>query len=271
MANQPLLSIIIPTWNTSAVTARCLATIFKFIPRSQVEVIVVDNGSTDDTAKVFSTRKDIIYLQNSQNLGFSRACNLGARQAKSDLFLFLNSDMELIDSSLLQLAKFYQSTPNIGAVGPAFLHPDKTPQGSVFPPQTVINAIREYWFNQPAFSKYIPNTNSPLKVSSLSGGALMISRHNFDLIGGWDERYFMFFEDLELCRQLHRRHLDIYYYPRCQLIHRHGVSGAKITSPENQWRRLVPSSLIYHGYLEHYLLFFVTYSSQKLKQLISAH
>ena len=256
MEKNPSISIIIPTWNTAKITLKCVNTIKKFLPQGYAQIIVVDNGSTDNTQKLFSSIKNIIYIKNSSNLGFSKANNIGVTKATGEYLLFLNSDMELIDTSLLNLVKFSKNNPNIGLIGPRFLNPDLSPQGSVCAPQTPLNAFKEFWLKQVgAYTKYTPITTIPLKVWSISGGAVLVNRKLFKSIGGWNEKYHMYFEDFDLCRTIRKLNKDIYYYPSCQVIHRHGASGKTIADNSNQWRRLIPSSKIYFGLFNHCLLY----------------
>lgn len=266
MKNQKLLSIIIPTWNTSAITLKCVQTILKYLPKDLLQIIIVDNGSTDDSQAVLSPLKDILYIRNSHNLGFSKANNIGVAKASGTYFLFLNSDMELIDKSLLKMLDYLRSHPDIGLIGPKFLNPDLTPQASVFPPQTPLNAFKEYWLNiKDSYSKYTPTASQPISVHHISGGAVLISRTDFDRIGGWDEKYYFFYEDHELCRRIHNIGKLVFYYPRCRVIHRHGASVKLDPDTANHWRRLIPGSKIYHGLLVHYLIFIIIWSSQKIK------
>jgi hypothetical protein len=209
---------------------------------------------------------NLIYIKNKENLGFSKGNNIGAKKAKADYLLFLNSDIEITDSNLVNMLKHFQDNPQTGLIGPKFLNPDLTIQGSVFPPQTALNAFKEYWLNQKfAYSKYFPNKLSVQKVWSISGGAVLIRKNIFNQIGGWDERYHFYYEDLELCRQIRKLNLDIIYYPKMKVIHRHGASGTKIADHANQWRRLIPSSKIYHGLFNHYLITSILWLSQKIK------
>ena len=86
-------------------------------------------------------------------------------------------------------------------------------------------------------------------------------------VGGLNEKYFMFFEDFDYCRQIKRKGMKIYYLPSSEVVHHHGASGRKLADSENQWRRLIPSSKIYHGLLGHYLFNFVLWTRQKVLQL----
>lgn len=261
---KPQLSIIIPTWNTALITLKCIRTIQKHTPKGFAQIIIVDNGSTDNTPDVIGKLADITYIRNDSNLGFSKGNNVGAKKALADTYLFLNSDMELVDSTLVDMVKYLKENPNIGLVGPRFLNPDLSPQGSVMPPQTALNAFKEYWLGISAYVKYTPVVSVPTPVFAVSGGAVMISKADYLKVGGWDEKYFFYYEDLELCRQIRNLGKQVVYYPSCQVIHRHGASGTTVASANNQWRRLIPSSIKYHGYLNHYLINGVIWLSQKL-------
>jgi len=256
-----LLSIIIPTWNTAEITLRCVNSIRQNLGQS-VEIIVVDNNSTDNTQDIFK-KNTVKYLKLDKNYGYATACNAGAKIASSRFLFFLNSDMELIDDHVLAMVDFCQNNPNCGLVGPKFLNPDLSPQGSVFPPQTPLNAFKEFWLSKKTYSKYCPKTNKPQKVWAISGGAILISKKNYQDIGGWNQKYHMYYEDLDLCRQARSRGLSVYYFPHCQLIHRHGVSGARLADSQNQWRRLINGSKIYHGKPTHRLINLIIWSGQK--------
>ncbi|MFA7301131.1 MAG: glycosyltransferase family 2 protein [Candidatus Shapirobacteria bacterium] len=261
MTVNPTVSIIIPTWNTADITLKCIETITKYLPQDYYEIIIVDNASTDKTQQIFSKIQNIKYIRNSTNLGFSQANNIGVKKAIGKYLFFLNSDMELIDSSLVDIVNYFSNNPQTGVIGPQFLNPDLSIQGSITPPQTVLNAFKEYWLGiSNSYTKFYSNTTS--SVHAISGGAIVISKTLFNKIGGWDERYFFYYEDLELCRQIHKQNLKVIYFPNCKVIHRHGASGSKITNDANQWRRLIPSAKIYFGSIKYYLIFLVIKSSQ---------
>ena len=261
------ISIIIPTWNTAKITQKCVETINKYIPNS--EIIVVDNGSTDNTVEVLSKIKKIKIVENHTNLGFAKANNIGLKKSTSDYVVFMNSDIELIDKSLLNMVVYLKDNPNIGLIGPMFLYPDMSPQPSVFPPQTCLNAFKEFWLgHKSSYSKYIPKGNTPTKVSYISGGCIAVNKKYFEKIGKWNEKYFFYYEDMDLCREVSRTAKDIVFYPNCQIIHRHGASGKKIATSQNQWRRLIPSSKKFHGIFKHYMLNFIIWSGQKWQKLI---
>jgi GT2 family glycosyltransferase len=257
------VTIIIPSWNTADITIKCIHTIKQYLTGLNYDIIVVDNGSQDDSVIKLKKENRIKLIENPTNLGFGQANNIAAKIAKGDYLLFLNSDIELIDSKLIDMLNYIDTHPEIGLISPKFLNLDLSEQGSVFPPQNIINALKEFWLGQSAYSKYVPKTDQPLEVWSVSGGAMIIKQSLFEKIGGWDSRYFMYFEDLELCRQVKKLGYKIYYYPQCCVIHHHGASGKFLSDTKNQWRRLIPSSKIYHGLFKHYLLFLIIWSGQK--------
>ncbi len=256
-------SIIIPTWNTAKITQKCIKSIDKYIPNN--EIIIVDNGSSDETIDILKNLKipNIKYVLLDNNYGFAKANNIGLKSATSEYIVFMNSDIELIDKTLLEMINYLKKNKKIGLIGPKFLNPDMSPQASVFPPQTCLNAFKEFWLCRNAYSKYIPKSDKPSLVSFISGGCIAINKKYFEYIGKWNEKYFFYYEDMDLCRQVIKSGKKIVYYPTCQIIHYHGTSGKNIIDTNNQWRRLVPSSKKFHGLFKHYFLYFIIWSGQK--------
>ena len=263
------LSIIIVTWNTAKITQKCVQTINKFLKNP--EIIIVDNGSKDNTIELVSKEKNVKIIKNNANLGFSKANNIGFKQASNEYILFMNSDMELIDDSINDLLKYFKDKNNIGIIGPKFLNPDLTIQASVFPKQSALNAFKEFYLNQKnSYLKYTPKTENPIKVWAVSGGCILTRKSFFKSIGGWNEKYFFYFEDLDLCRKINKIGKDVIYYPKCKIIHRHGASGAKLADSSNQWRRLIPGSKKYHGLVNHYLINSILWSGQKIQKIFNS-
>lgn len=261
------LSIIIVTWNTAKITQKCVQTINKFLDNP--EIIVVDNASTDNTIELISKEKNVKIIKNNANLGFSKANNIGLKKASNEYIVFMNSDIELVDSSINDLLNYFKDKDNIGIIGPKFLNPDLTTQASVFPSQNAINAFKEFWLNKKnSFSKYIPKTKEAIKVWGISGGCFLTKKSFFKSIGSWNEKYYFYFEDMDLCRKINKIGKDVIFYPKCQIIHRHGASGAKLADSNNQWRRLIPGSKKYHGLFNHYLINFILWSGQKIKKIV---
>lgn len=268
MANKYKLSFIIVSYNTSEITQKCVQTINKFIPNQ--EIIVVDNGSQDDTVKQLKKIDNVKIVENGANFGFSKANNIGLKIATSNNIIFLNSDIELIDNSLIKMLEYFKKHPETGIIGPQFLNPDLSIQDSVFPEQNIHNAFKEFWQRIPhQYSKYTPTSSDPQKVWAISGGFILTKKDYFESIGAWNEKYFFYFEDMDLCRKINKNGGHVVYFPECKVIHRHGASGKSIASADNQWKRLIPGSKKYHGIFTHYAINFVIWSSQKRDKLLN--
>jgi len=264
-------SIIIVSYNTKDILKKCLISIFqeKLVKNGGSEVIVIDNASIDQSASVVKKEfPKVKLIINEKNLGFAKAVNQGIRAARGRNILLLNSDTIVQEGTLEKLLRFEDETrPSI--IGLKMLNTDKTAQGSVFNFPTIKRAIEEFWFGRKgAFSKFVPSENVSIEVEAISGGAMLIPREIIEKIGLFDERYFMYFEDLDYCRRARKAGFKIYYLPSAKVIHEHGASGKHLATKKDQWRRLIPSSKIYHGLLRHYLINMIIWSGQKWRGLL---
>ncbi len=150
-------------------------------------------------------------------------------------------------------------------VGSKLLNIDKSSQGSVLKLPTILGAVKEYWLGKAGyFGLYVPETNKPAVVDAVVGAAFLITKVARNKVGLLDERYFMYFEDLDYCRRAQKVGLKVYYMPESRIIHYHGASGKDIIEPEFQWKRLVPSSKIYHGQIKHEIISFIMWTGQKI-------
>ena len=116
--------------------------------------------------------------------------------------------------------------------------------------------------------KYCPKGSGATKVEAVVFAAAIITSVALTRVGLLDERYFMYFEDLDFCKRVWKSGLKVYYLPLAEVIHYHGASGRDIADSANQWRRLIPSSKIYHGVLKHYLIFAIMWLGQKWEMLL---
>lgn len=264
------LSVIIVNYNTKKLTLECIASVQKEGELSK-EIILVDNGSSDGSVEALRRsqgKSQIILIENHQNLGFSKAVNQGARAAKGKHLLLLNTDTEVKKGAITKLANFAKCTPDAGVVGARLLNGDGTIQASCFYFPGVMNAIREYWLGKKGlFEKYVPKDKKPVVVDAVTGAAFLITPAALSKVGLLDERYFFYFEDIDYCRRVARAGLKVYYFPGASVVHYHGASGKSLASEKNQWRRLIPSSKIYHGVFRHYLLTAILWSGQKWERL----
>jgi len=266
------VTVVIVNYNTCDLTRECVSSVFKRTRDVKFEVVVVDNNSSDESceqlAREFSKDKRFLLIPNSTNLGFAKACNQGIKIARGKYVFLLNSDTELIDNTLAKLLAFANERENAGVVGPRLLNSNKTIQPSVYRLPTLRRALQQYWFGKKGIlDKYAPEGDVPLKVECVVGGAFLITPQALKKVGFLDERYFMYFEDLDYCRRVQKFGLAVYYFPGTRVVHYHGTSGKNIVSEELQWKRLIPSSRIYHGVVIHHLIGLIIWSSQKIQKV----
>lgn len=247
-------SIIIVSYNTKNLLIKCIDSILKY--EKNIEIIIVDNNSSDGTSNYIKNNyPQIVLIENNSNKGFAQANNQGIKVAKSEYILLLNSDTELISSTISELMQFMNKS-NIGAIVPQLLNPDLSIQASVFELPTVMRVFRQYWFNKLYNQeKYVPKTHNGYSlVESAVMAVMMLRKDVINKVGLLDERYFMYYEDLEYCRRLQIYGFQIIYTDTVQVIHHHGASGSNDSS---SWKRLIPSSKLYHGYINHYLIYLI--------------
>lgn len=268
------VSIIIVNYNTGTLLKECLTSIDRStsgFKNPNCEVILVDKASSDGSILEIGKYKEskrVKILGNSENLGFAKAVNQGIKASEGEYIFLLNPDCRLKGSVLSELLDYSKKHDLVGAIGPKLLNSDGTSQTSVVPFPTLSRAIQEFWFNNKVFSKYSPNSRIPIEVEALVMAAFLITPHALKKVGLLNEKYFMYFEDLDYCRDLHAKGLKVIYYPQAEVIHHHGVSGKNLADNANQWRRLIPSSKLYHGNLKHTLITYVIWSGTKFRSII---
>lgn len=260
------LSIIIITYNSRQHITPLLNSIKKSSDCLKKEVVVVDNASQDDSADLASKHplKPKV-IRSKINQGFSKAVNQAIKSSSGQYFLLLNPDTRLVGNCLTYLHDFALKTSPLGAVSPRLLGLNGRPQPSVFRFPTIINAIRHYFFNcQNCFGKYLP-PNKTTKVDVAVMAAMLIPRSTIDTVGVLDERFFLYYEDIEFCRRLKKHHLPLYYLPQAKVKHAHGASGhfrSHLDSP------LLKSAQIYHGRVYSTLLNLTLLLGQKWQKFI---
>lgn len=232
------LSIIIVTWNADLLLQRCLHSIIENTKKTSYEIFVIDNASTDQTENICCKQiPKIIYQKNQKNLGFSKACNQGASLAQGEYLLFLNPDTIISNESLSLLIDKMDQDPLIGFIGPKILNIDGSFQAAC---RRTIPDLKSAFFKLFGFSKLFPSHSlfskyqlgnlSPdleMQVEAISGSCLLCRKDVFKKVGGFDEKFFMYGEDLDLCYCITKAGFKGYYLPSAQIIHAHKGSSKK--------------------------------------------
>ncbi len=211
------VSIIIPVWNKRELTEQCLAELARVTSGISYEVIVVDNHSTDDTPDFLNRLSgDIQIIRNSENLGFAKACNQGARAARGRFLVFLNNDTIPLNDWLTTLVAEVTSHPDVGIVGSKLLYENDTIQhaGVVFSRDGLMpyHAYRRLHRDHPA-------VNQRRTFQSVTAACMLIRREVFETVGGFDEGFQNGLEDVDLCLKVGDKGLQIVYQPLSVLYH----------------------------------------------------
>lgn len=230
------------------------------------EIIVVDNYPMDKGAQIARNHSlKPTVLINTENVGFSKAINKGFRASKGKHILVINPDTRIKGNALKLLFEFAEAHPVLGAVAPKLLYNDGKIQPSCYKFPTIGNAIKHYFFGcKHCFNKYFPG-NKTTKVDIAVMAAFLIPRTTFNQVGGLDERFFLYYEDIEYCRRLKKFNLPVFFYPKAVVMHAHGASGSfssHLSSP------LAKSAEIYHGKFGSDVLNAVLFVGQKWQKLI---
>lgn len=266
------ISVIVVNYNTKKETADCITSCLEEGSGYKIEVIVVDNASYDGSAKylkkLFGKSGNVIIKENKSNIGFSEGVNVGLNISKGKYKYLLNSDTKVEKGVFKDLVSFASSHQDVGILGTKLILPDGSTQKSIFNFPTLKRAFMEFWLGDNKFSPYY--TSNISEVDAVVGASFFVTPDAFKKVGLFDERYFMYFEDLDYCRRVKKVGLKVFYLPDVKVFHYHGLSGKNVTDEKNQWKRLIPSSKIYHGVVRHYILNMLIWSGQKLRSIIKS-
>lgn len=229
------VSVIIVNYNTKQLTLNCIESIYKHTCDVDFEIIVVDNASSDGTVEAVEVAfPEVRVIKSSENLGFGRANNLGAKYAKGEFLLLLNSDTLLVENSIQKMLDFYltnQDFLNVGAIGCILTDEwgNSINSGGVFPKSN--NYIRSY-IGRVSESFTIDETVEYQQIDFVTGADLFISKQCYDGVSGFDESFFLYYEETDLQRRLVDLGYQNYLFNRTKIIHLEGGSdlGKKISN-----------------------------------------
>lgn len=224
---EPKASIVIPVYNQAPHTLACLRAIAAFPPQANCEIIVVDDGSSDETRQWMPQIEGLRYHCRTMNGGFIAACNEGAAQARGEYLVFLNNDTIPQPGWLDALLATFETHANVGLVGAKLIYPDGRLQeagGLVFSDGSAWNYGR---FESPDD----PRFNYVRDADYCSGAAIAIPRVLFASLGGFDPRYTpAYYEDTDLAFAVRAAGKRVLYQPAASIVHMEGVTAGTDTS-----------------------------------------
>jgi N-acetylglucosaminyl-diphospho-decaprenol L-rhamnosyltransferase len=229
---EPDVSVVVVTWNALPWLEQCLESV-RSSETLDVEVLVVDHGSTDGTIELVLERYPEVRLIEQENKGMGGGNNAGMRAAGGRYFFLLNSDAWVMDDALEKLVEFADAHPEAAVVGPKLLNTDGTLQRSVRGEPTVWRLATEYLF----IRKLAPRSKrlNPLyrgdfahdgvaEVDWLFGPALLVRREAVDAVGLFDEDFFMFSEEVDWMTRFRRAGWTVMFFPSAEVVHVGGAS-----------------------------------------------
>lgn len=238
------LSVIIVNWKVRDLLDKCLASLYRETRGITFEVLVVDNDSRDGSIEMVAAKYPQVQLTASnRNLGFAAGNNLAIAAAKGDFIILLNPDTEFIEDALTKLVAFMRRKPSAGIAGPTLLNPDRSLQPSVrrFPDLwsqiALMLKLQAVWPNAPWFHRRQAADFDYTKeqpCDQVMGAAFIIRRSVLEAIGALDERYWIWFEEVDYCRMSVRAGFQTWYTPSARLIHHGGESFGQVFGPVKQ-------------------------------------
>lgn len=226
------LSIVIVNYRSVKYLKKCLASIFAVWGR-EYEIIVVNNDENESLASVIGTFPAIIIAQRQKNSGFGTAQNAGIKIAQGKYILCLNPDTEVLEK-IEKILEYFEKNPEIAIIGPKLVNNSGRAQ------QWIAGAEINLWRlikNKLSFfkDKQIQENNEITVVDWVSGGAMFIRKETFERVHGFDEKFFMYYEDMDFCKRVRQAGEKVLYFPSVSIKHIEGGSSENKTKQKKYY------------------------------------
>ena len=221
---RPSVSVIIPSRDQPDIVGRCLATLREVTDYLDMEIVVVDNGTTDPVARGHIDRFADLRVPLDESFSFSLANNRGAAAARGEVLVFLNNDTEVTDPAWLADLVAFLEDPMIGAVGPTLLYPSGLVQhaGVVLGARGTADHVMRHF--DPAWDGYAGSLVAAREVSAVTAACLLLRRSLFETVGGFSCDYRKHYQDVDLCLRLRERGYSIICAAGTRLVHHESVT-----------------------------------------------
>jgi GT2 family glycosyltransferase len=223
------LSVIILNYNVRYFLEQTIISVQRAITRINAEIIVIDNNSTDDSCKMMQDRfPEITLLQNKENVGFSKANNQAVKIATGEYVCILNPDTAVSEDTFIQCINYAEATPKMGALGIYML--DGTgnflPESKRNIPTPTVSLLKLTGFTKKYYANHIePEARG--EVAVLAGAFMFLKRNLYNEVGGFDEDYFMYGEDIDLSYKITKAGYKNHYLGNTEILHYKGESTQK--------------------------------------------
>lgn len=276
---KPGISVVIVNWNTCALLAKCIVAVEHEAAAISHDIWVVDNGSRDNSVAML--RRDFPHvhvIESRVNLGFAGANNLAIERSEGRYLLLLNTDAIVTPGSILALLDLAERTPRAGIIGAHLLNPDGSFQASYtnFPTlwqeflilSTIGRRLRGPWYP----SHGPEEAKGPQCVDYVEGACMLVRRDALEDVGGLDEGYFMYAEEVDWCKRMAGGGWEVWYQPAAKVVHIGGASSAnrKTSREADLYRSRVRYFRIHHGWLQAEILKAMLVAFTGVKQVCHA-
>jgi GT2 family glycosyltransferase len=226
------LVVVVVAYRTRDLTLAAVASVYESDDLLEKTVVVVDNAPGDGTREALAERfPNVDYVAADRNLGFAKACNLGARRANSDGILLLNSDAVLAPDALAIAVAYMRANPRCAVLGARLQNPDGSPQNAIAPRPTLATELLNKSLLRRLFPDRYPGKettfDAPIEVDTVIGAFLLTTREAFEKAAGLDERFFFFLEETDYCVRLKGLGYAIVHHPSVRVAHKLGASAKK--------------------------------------------
>lgn len=238
------VSIVIVSWKVRELLKKCLESINSSRGDLQLEIFVVDNASNDGTVEMVKHYfPDVILIANHENAGFAKANNAALKRARGEYVLLLNPDTEIYGDTLIKSLEYMKRHSLCGALGPKMIYPDGRLQPSVrrfpklWPIILMLLKIPKILPNLKSIDNYLAKDfdySREQVVDQIMGAYIFIPKAVLDKVGHLDERFFIWFEEVDFCRRLKSAGYEVRYSPDISIIHHGGKSFAQQALISNQ-------------------------------------
>lgn len=254
------LSVVLVNYNDRAHLPECLSSLGKALSGINAEVILVDNRSEDGSVGL--VRKSFPWVrlvENDRNVGYPRANNVGFGLSGGEFILFLNTDTVMPVDAPAKLLAEMRSRPEAGAIGPALVREDGRFQVSFGKALGFIAELRQKLVLNSYYRFALRLSRKPRSVGWLSGACLLVRRAALEAAGLFDEGFFLYFEDIDLCRRLTKEGFGLVFFPEIKVFH----AGGAVTSVRRRQSRL--------EYRRSQLRFYEKHASRLSRRLLRAY
>lgn len=211
-----MVSVIILSYNTKELLRLCLTSVFNKLSGNTFEVIVVDNASKDaSTAMVKKNFSKARLVENKENMGFAKGCNIGASIALGEYLLFLNSDTQVVDIVIRDMLELFQKDKNLAVIGGQLENANGVTSDSYGVFYSISSVVAMLFGRRLAK----PAMKESKIVDWVSGGFMIVRKSIFKELQGFDEHFFMYVEDMELCFRVKKRGQKVLFFPQAKALH----------------------------------------------------